>query len=78
MNPTVRNIDIGLIGGQPAITLTLDNDMKQTIAFTLDSAKRLSWQLAGLCERLSTSTHPGDGTTVGDGCSVSLSPPKEE
>ena len=78
MTPTVRQIEVTLVNNQPALVLYLDTSHTQTIVFTLETAKKLSWSLAGLCERLSASQHPGDSTTVGDGCSVSLSPPKEE
>lgn len=78
MNQTVRNIEIGLLGDKPALTLHLDNDETQTIIFTLAIAKSLSWGLAGLCERLTPVAYPGDGASASDGCSVSLQPPKED
>lgn len=78
MSPTVQKIEIGLANGQPAVTLHLDNDTSQTIVFTPDSAKKMCWNLINLCERFTSATAPSDITAVGDSCSVSLSPPKEE
>lgn len=79
MNATVRTIQVGVApDGRPAVTLTLDNDTHQTIIFSLETAKTLSWGLAGLCERLTTLQPFSDSTGVADGCSVSLQPPKED
>lgn len=80
MNQTVRTIQVGLAGGKPAVTLTYDNDTSHTIIFSRTIAESLSWNLASLCERLKASAEPpfGDSTSVGDGCSVGIQPPKEE
>ena len=79
MNETVRHIAIGVTSdGKPAVTLSYDSGHAHTITFSLSTAKQLSWGLADLCERLSPATGPGDGAAASDGCSISLSPPKEE
>jgi len=75
---TVRAIQIGLsLDRRPAVTLQYDSGKQHTIIFSLPIAKQLSWGLADLCERL-TPHEPGDGTSVGEGCSISLTPPKED
>ena len=79
MNHTVISFQLGITPEQkPALVMTFDNGESQTILFSLDSAKQLGWGLAELCERLTPSTAFADGTNVGDGCSLSLSPPKED
>jgi len=81
MNQTVRTIQVGLVDGKPAVTFVYDNDTSHTVIFSLTIAKSLGWNLASLCERLEKHAQdqcPGDGTSVGDGCSVGIQPPKEE
>lgn len=78
MNPTVRHIEIGLVGDRPSITLHLDNGAAQTIIFSLEAARELSWGLAGLCERMTPSRSSRDHTATTDNCSIALQPPKEE
>lgn len=79
MNQTVRNIEIGIVNDKPAFTLHLDNDTTQTIIFSLEIARKLSWGLISLCERLTPPEKlPGDNMSVNDGCSIGIQPPKED